>query len=165
MKCKHNSPLKKLYCSYYELVDPGSTVSQMDQLLQNWAPHWSYLFSAVQIHTTTHSRFYREQLNPHLLRRSCLYMLVYEIPGSDWIFNKWRCVNMKTNRDFLSGSKRDETNVAWAMDIHLLCMRMPINIVLRYVYKGTYNVLVNLLDFFCICNILAGNYHILMRTY
>ena len=76
-----------------------------------WVPRWSCLLLAVQVHTT-HSRFYREQLNPHLLRRSCLYMLVYEIPGSDWIFNKWRCVNMKTNRDFLSGSKRDESNVA-----------------------------------------------------
>jgi hypothetical protein len=28
----------------------------------NWAPYWSYLLSAVQVHITTHRRFYREQL-------------------------------------------------------------------------------------------------------
>ena len=32
-----------------------------------WASLWSYLLSAVQVNTT-HCRFYREQLCPHLLR-------------------------------------------------------------------------------------------------
>jgi hypothetical protein len=39
------------------------------QLSPNWAPHWSYLLSVVQVHTTTHCMFYREQhWAPHVLR-------------------------------------------------------------------------------------------------
>ena len=38
------------------LVRSGSAVSQ------HWIPHWSYLFSAVQVYTTAHCRFYIEQL-------------------------------------------------------------------------------------------------------
>jgi hypothetical protein len=37
----------------------------------NWAQHSSYLFLAVQVHTTTYYRFYREQhWAPHLLRQT-----------------------------------------------------------------------------------------------
>ena len=32
----------------------------------NWVPHWSYLLSVGQVDTTTHCRFYREQLGPTL---------------------------------------------------------------------------------------------------
>ena len=31
-----------------------------------WALHWSYLLLAVEVHTTTYCRFYREQLRPAL---------------------------------------------------------------------------------------------------
>jgi hypothetical protein len=41
-------------------ITPGLTLNQIDQLL----PHWSNLLSAVQVHTTTHCRFNREQLDP-----------------------------------------------------------------------------------------------------
>ena len=43
---------------------------RQDRTYANWTnyshlgPRWSYLFSAVQARTTTHCRFYREQLGP-----------------------------------------------------------------------------------------------------
>ena len=33
------------------------------QIVPNSAPRWSYLLSAVQVHTTTHCNIYREQLD------------------------------------------------------------------------------------------------------
>jgi hypothetical protein len=43
--------------------ESGPALSQLDQLLPI-----EPLLSAVQAHTTTHYMFYREQLDPHLLR-------------------------------------------------------------------------------------------------
>jgi hypothetical protein len=48
----------------------GFTIREpIGQIAPNWAPNWSYLLSAVQVHTTTHCRFYREHhCAPHVLR-------------------------------------------------------------------------------------------------
>jgi hypothetical protein len=36
----------------------------IEPIAYNWAPCRSYLLHAVQVHTTTRCRFYREQLGP-----------------------------------------------------------------------------------------------------
>ena len=47
----------------------------------NWAPHWYYLLWAVQVHTTTHRRFYREH---HWVR----YLLIPTL----YMCNKWNTI-------------------------------------------------------------------------
>ena len=47
-----------------ESLHAGLALIQLDQLFQIGPPRWSYLLLAVQVHTTTHCMFYREQLGP-----------------------------------------------------------------------------------------------------
>jgi hypothetical protein len=54
---------------HYVLVRARAGLKPIIPTAPNLAPHWSYLLSAVQIHATTHCRFYKEQQwVPHLLR-------------------------------------------------------------------------------------------------
>ena len=39
--------------------------------------YWMYILSAVQVHSTTHCRFKREQWSPHLLRPALYYGIIY----------------------------------------------------------------------------------------
>jgi hypothetical protein len=92
----HNFSGHRNCCVAPYILHTGSTLSQLDQLLQigpragviyyrvfkytqqhtpigsippNWVLHWSYLLWTVQVHTITHCRFYRDQhWPPHLIR-------------------------------------------------------------------------------------------------
>jgi hypothetical protein len=51
-----------LHCSLHVVYRVG--LKPILPIAPNWAPRWSYILSAVQVHTTTHRRFNREQLGP-----------------------------------------------------------------------------------------------------
>ena len=51
------------------IIDSRADLKPIPSIVPNWASRWSYIFSAIQVHTTTHCRFYREQhWAPHLLK-------------------------------------------------------------------------------------------------
>ena len=75
---KHiNKELHKLtYGRRKHMIMHGAGIKPIGPIAPNWAPHWSYTLWTDQVHTTTHCRFYREQLDPALLRPA-LIMLCY----------------------------------------------------------------------------------------
>ena len=51
------------------VIDNRADLIPIPPIAPNWASRWSYILSAIQVHTTTHCRFYREQhWAPHLLK-------------------------------------------------------------------------------------------------
>jgi hypothetical protein len=63
------------------------------------ATRWSYLFSAVQVHTTTHCRFYREQHCVLHLLRPVLDLTNY----SDYAYIECIAIDHQTRQGFSGG--------------------------------------------------------------
>ena len=72
VKCnKNDNVYVRFVCSFSvgllsRFLACRADLKPIGSIAPNWASGWSYLLSAVQVHTTTHCMFYREQLVPVL---------------------------------------------------------------------------------------------------
>ena len=90
---KINTPIEKSVQQYivvHIIIPPRASLKPFWLIAPNWvrclrgAKHWSYLISAVQVHTTTHCRFYREHywaihlIKPTLIPPSVFFFQIVE---------------------------------------------------------------------------------------
>jgi hypothetical protein len=71
----------------YTNHDHSAGLKPIGTIPPNWTPRWSYMLSAVQIHTTTHYMFYIEQLDPALPKAgpTCPSYLLRQVDGFLWV--------------------------------------------------------------------------------
>lgn len=70
---------------------------QIGPFAPNGVPRWSYLISAVQVHTTTHCKIYTEQLSPTPPKADLLHLITNSLSKMSWFLTQVCLVRFSSN--------------------------------------------------------------------
>ena len=70
---------------------------QIGPFAPNGVPRWSYLISAVQVHTTSHCKIYKEQLSPTPPKADLLHPITNSLSKMSWFLTQVCLVRFSSN--------------------------------------------------------------------